>query len=924
VACLLRAGLAPETNESESLETLLTEVRMPETDWRLGNYQILEELGRGGMGVIYRARQRHSRRIVALKRMLSYHADARATLRRFRREAVAAASLDHPNILPIYEVGESEGLPFFSMKFAPGGSLLKASASLRDAPQRCARLISKVARAVHFAHEQGILHRDLKPGNILLDAHGEPLVSDFGLAKWLDARRELTQTLTIFGTPGYIAPEQAIGDVCCLRPTADVYSLGAVLFDLLTGRPPFLGDHALVVVRRATDESAPRLRTFRPSLDRDLETICARCLERDPAARYQSARDLAEDLERWVEGRSIEARPVSLPEKVWRWVRRNRKLATVATACVVLSIVVIWLARGRWEIERKIRRLNVTSVETFSESPPPNKSIAVLPFENLNLVEQDKFFVDGIQEDILDNLAKIADLKVIGSNSVRPYSATATRNLQEIAKALGVRYLVEGSVRRDANRVRVNAELIDARLGARCWDEHYDRDLTDFFGIQGELARAIAHQLGARISPAEEAEIQKHPTADLIAYDLYVRAKALNNAATFNAQLGETLLEVVRLLDQAISRDPLFFAAYCELAYAHDRLYFTGLDHTSERLALAEAAVEAASQIRSESGEAHLASAQHKYWGYLDYDYARDEIAIARTKLPNDPRILEILGCIDRRLGRWSESIQEFTGALDLDPRDFSTLQQVALTYQLQRRFAEMAAFLDRALTIVPQHIGTRMIQSSVALQQRADTRPLHDTIEAILASNPRAAPELAEYWFRLSLCERDTSSAARAVAAMTSQGMTTDAVRFPRAWCEAMVAKMRGDVSAAHLALINARKEIQETLRRQPDYAAGLCVLGMIDATLGRKDDAIREGRRAVELLPLSKDAINGAHAISYLASIYAWTGEKDLALQQLARSVAIPSNLNYGFLLLDPIWDPLRGDRRFEKIVASLAPSQ
>ena len=310
---------------------------MRDADWRIGNYQILEEIGRGGMGVIYRARQRHSRRIVALKRMLSFQADSQETLARFRREAEAAASLDHPNILPIYEVSEGEdGLPFFSMKFAPGGSLVDAAPALRNEPRRSVELMAKVARAVQYAHSHGILHRDLKPGNILLDGRGEPLVSDFGLAKWLDTTSDVTRTLTIFGTPGYIAPEQAKRSAAKLTPAADVYSLGALLFDLFTGRPPFLGEHALAVIQQASEKPAPKLRSLIPGFDRDLETICAKCLEREPNARYRSAGDLAEDLERWLEGRPIKTRRVLPSTHAWRWSRRNPAL--VGTAAVLFVV----------------------------------------------------------------------------------------------------------------------------------------------------------------------------------------------------------------------------------------------------------------------------------------------------------------------------------------------------------------------------------------------------------------------------------------------------------------------------------------------------------------------------------------------------------------------------------------------------------
>jgi len=320
VTCLLSEGLEAGDEVSRAVfESAIAEVEVPDKQWRLGDYEILDEIGRGGMGVIYLARQRHPQRIVAVKRVLDYHVDSHETLKRFRREADAAASLDHPNILPIYEVSESEdGLPFFSMKFATGGSLRKLGQALRGKSRQCVQLMAKVARAVEHAHSQGILHRDLKPGNILLDGRGEPLVSDFGLAKWLDANTDVTKSLTTFGTPGYTAPEQAEAKAATLTPTADVYSLGAILFELLAGRAPFLGDNALAVIRQASETPAPKLRSLSHSHDRDLETICARCLERDPNARYQSAGDLATDLERWLDGRPIVARPVSFPTRLGR------------------------------------------------------------------------------------------------------------------------------------------------------------------------------------------------------------------------------------------------------------------------------------------------------------------------------------------------------------------------------------------------------------------------------------------------------------------------------------------------------------------------------------------------------------------------------------------------------------------------------
>jgi len=348
VSCLLREGLNDVGEISQAVyETVLDEVEAPQKPWYLGNYEILEQIGCGGMGVIYRARQRHSRRIVAIKRVLSYRADSHGALQRFRREAQAVASLDHPNILPIYEVSESEdGLPFFSMKFAEKGSLQENAASLRDTPRKCVQLMAKVAHAVEYAHSRGVLHRDIKPGNILLNDRGEPLVSDFGLAKLLDENSDLTRSLTTFGTAGFIAPEQAGHAAVDFTPVADVYSLGAVLFNVLAGRPPFLGSNPVSVIRQASESEAPKLRSLAPSLDRDLETICARCLERDPKARYQSAGDLAADLERWLDGRPIVARPVSPPARMWRWSRRNPKLVGAATAGLLLGATSVWLFRA--------------------------------------------------------------------------------------------------------------------------------------------------------------------------------------------------------------------------------------------------------------------------------------------------------------------------------------------------------------------------------------------------------------------------------------------------------------------------------------------------------------------------------------------------------------------------------------------------
>jgi TolB-like protein/tRNA A-37 threonylcarbamoyl transferase component Bud32/Tfp pilus assembly protein PilF len=915
LSCLLSAGVdanrqngdgsAVDPAKAETLDDVLGELDVCDAEWRIGNYQILEEIGRGGMGVIYRARQRHSRRIVALKRILSYHADSQETLARFRREAQAAASLDHPNILPIYEVNEcDDGLPFFSMKFAGGGSLLDAAPALRGEPRRSVALMAKVARAVQYAHGQGILHRDLKPGNVLLDGRGEPLVSDFGLAKWLDTSSHLTRTLTIFGTPGYIAPEQVNGSSGKLGPTSDVYSLGAILFDLLTGRPPFLGEHALKVIQQASEKPAPKLRTLMPGLDRDLETICAKCLEREPGARYRSAGDLAEDLERWLEGRHIIARPVSPAARAWRWTRRNPVVAGMAALLLVLgSTVGVMIWNGEMA------------------GAPAASGIAVLPFESLSSDKENAFFADGVYDGVSTKLAKVANLKVISHNSVAKYRGA--RNTQEIGRALNVAYVLEGSVRREAGRIHLNAQLIDTRSDAHVWAQEYDRDLNDVFSLQSEIAQKITDQLGAEVSSTEKAAIQEPPTTDLVAYDSYLRAKDLINGIAFSTRAKEDLMQAVQLLDQAIARDPLFFLAYGELAGAHDRIYFLGFDHNEARIKLAETAVQSMRRLRPESGETHLALAQHFYWAYADYARATLELAAAQRTLPNESRIPLMAGYIDRRQGNWDKSIEEMNRALELDPRDFSILQQISVTYQFVRRYKETAETLDRVLAMAPNDVPTRVRRAWVDLQWRADPKPLHTTIETILAQNPNAAPVLVNQWLDLALGERDPAAGERALAAMPTDGCYDENIPFPNTWCEGLVARFRGDEKAAREAFTTAHKELEQTVRAQPTYALALCALGVVDAVLGNKQDAIREGERAVELLPVSKNSLEGPMLIQYLAVIYAWTGEKDRAIERLSEATRLPgSHVTYGNLHFSPLWDPLRGDPRFEAIVVSLAP--
>jgi len=608
-----------------------------------------------------------------------------------------------------------------------------------------------------------------------------------------------------------------------------------------------------------------------------------------------------------------------LPKKL-QAVRKHRTHVRWAAVAIGLLVVAALAAALLSFLRKEPARSLATVVE---------KSIAVLPFENLSEEKANAFFAEGVQDEILTHLARIADLKVISRTSVMQYKSGAPRNLREIGQQLGVAHVVEGSVQRAANKVRVNAQLIDARTDAHLWAQTYDRDLANVFAIQSEIAKAIADQLQAKLSSNEKKAIEQPPTTDLAAFDLYSRAKSLLLTAGFSATNEPDLRKAIELLDEAVKRDPLFFDAYCQLAYTHEQLYAVrGFDHTPARLALAEAALQAATRLRPDAAETHLARAQYLYYGLRDYAGALAELEIARRALPNDPRLFELTGFILRRRGQQEEGLQNLQRAVELDPRNFYTLQQIALSYQHLGRYAEAIAALDRALTIVPDNVETRANRGLFYLCWKGDTRPLHQTIDAILAQGPGAIANAADTWFLCALAERDPAAAERALVALGDNPCWNEGViLLSRSFGQGLLARMTKDEARARTAFEAVRAQQEKIVQAQPDYGPTVCVLGLIDAALGRKDLALEEGRRAIALTPPEKDVYNGNCVLQYFAITAAWAGDKELALEQLETGLRAPAAslmLSYGALKLLPFWDPLRGDPRFEKIVQSLAPKE
>ena len=548
----------------------------------------------------------------------------------------------------------------------------------------------------------------------------------------------------------------------------------------------------------------------------------------------------------------------------------------------------------------------------------PEKSIAVLPFENLSDDKQNAYFTDGVQDEILADLAKIADLKVISRTSVMQYRTGTPRDLRAIAAQLGVANILEGSVQRAGNKVRVTAQLINARTDAHLWAEKYDRSLDDVFAIQSDIAQSIATQLQAKLSPREKTALASRPTSDLQAYDLYLRAQALFADTSDPVHARDKLPQADRVLHQALDRDPKFLLAWCLLARVHNNIYWVGLDHTPAELERANAAVQAAVRLQPDAGETHLAMADYRYHCFRDYEGARRELALARQTLPNNAELYEYTGYIDRREGQWAEAIRNLERALELDPRNFFTLQQLSASYQQLHRYADATRVLQRCLAVIPGDPGTRVNIAGSEIDAHADVKPYQTVLAAVIAEDPNVAPDVDDPSY--SLCERTPAAATRTLTNTPREGITSNGSILPHAYWEGVVARWEGDAPRARAAFTAARAQLEKVVAAEPNLAPAVSLLGIMDAGLGRKEEAIREGRRACELLPISKDAIDGSFIAANLAQILAWTGEKSAAIEQLEAVERVPNLLSYGQLKLQPMWDDLRGDPRFEKLVADL----
>ena len=926
------------------------------------------ELGRGAMGVTYKAYDPQLRVEVALKVINPAQVGDAKTQALFLREARAAARVNHSNVGHVVYLNQDPANLFYAMEFIEGESLrdwLHPRMPLE--PEMAIGLALQIARGLEAIHREGVIHRDLKPTNLMVvradrnRKESEPeawqiKIIDFGLARRLsaDAAESAHEAATtgFRGTALYASPEQC-EERRDLDGRSDLYSLGCVLWEMLVGAPPFRASAHRELLNAHVAKPPPLQQLSH--LSAGVQAVMARLMAKDRDARFADASVLIHALEKFRErsangdgqapiaaaGGGVD-RTMHLPTSPPTTTASPRRWLVPALAAggLAAAILTAILAKNYWQPNPRAREsmpavaptnlAKSTGPKTDAAAAAiPEKSIAVLPFENLSSDKENEYFADGVHDEVLTDLARIADLKVTSRTSVMRYRGTKDRGLKEIAQALGVCYVLEGTVQRAGNKVRVTAQLIDSRTDAHVWAERYDRDLQDVFAIQSELAGAIAAQLKAKLTPAEKEALGVQATKDVAAYDLYLRAKALHrdSPSMMLAAKPEMRLEAAKLLDQAVARDPRYVAAYCLQIQLYDALAMEAREvNRNEYRQKAGEALAAASQLAPESGEVLLAEAQRLYFSEARFADARAPVTQALQKLPNNPEAWALLGRITYREGRWEEGYHDMVRAYSLDPSDIGIIEQCSFFAVYLRRYDERIAFCSRgaALTSPPKRWAFEIRGAATEFFRSGNNVPIEETQERILRENPGRQTEidLAEHIYLTALARHDANAMQHA-SDLIDQGQyeSGPADSLDR---QLDIARIRGNQNVVRKLLESAVKTGEAALETKPDDAVWLTRIGYYYALLGRKDEAILAGRRACELTPLGKHLLRGAERLKFLSRVYALTGEKALAIAGLEELASLPSHFHYGELVADAFddWRALVDEPRFQALVAKMAP--
>jgi serine/threonine protein kinase/Tfp pilus assembly protein PilF len=945
--CALRGALdeGGDISEAEIDETRSSSA------FRFDHYQILTlddgtpfELGRGAMGVTYKAIDINLHCAVALKVINARFIGDEWARRRFVREARAAASVRHPNVASVFHLGKINDGYFYAMEFVAGESLdkvIRRSGALK--PADALHLAAMAGAGLEAIAKQNLVHRDIKPSNLIVRWDGDEIVDtkiiDLGLAKRVAKDDSISPTSTqgaFVGTPAYASPEQFVGIATDIR--SDLYSLGITLWEMLSGALPFHGTLSdLNFQHQHASLPLEKLTQIPPSVAALLKIL----LEKDPARRFQtptaflqaaskvsdalaSARDLATN-----ELRSGDDETTALPDVSRR--RSHQLLRGKKPPLFTWGLTLVLLVTGlsfAWFFFSGHPGLLFN--QPLGQAVPAGKSIAVLPFEDISANKDDAYFVDGVHDEILNNLAKVAQLKVISRTSVMQYRPDTVRDLRQIARALGVANVLEGTVRRDGDRIRVSTELIDASNDKTIWADSYDRDLTDIFAIQSEIAQTIAGKLTATLSPDEKKRIEAKPTENLEAYDLYLQAQELIVNSRLSTAIGAGLegpmRDAVGLLEHAVQLDPNFTLAYCAAAHVHGLLYRFH-DPTPERRALADAAIDHAMRLEPHLPEVHLAYAIHLYLSYRDYKRARVQLAIAERDLANNVEVFLLEGRIDRRQGMFEKALQEFNRAIERDPRNSVSIGDFATTLIITRQFAAAEKVYHRLIALAPEQPMLKVQEAfNIAFMKTANRSAFRSAV-ASLPSSVTEDRALLSLKLNFALYDRDWVQAKQVIQTMKDGEdngyFAYAALPVPIGCYSILLARLRGEPPEVNPEFAKTREELNQKVLNSPESADLLSQLSVVDALLAKKETAITEAKHATEMLPLSEDAVDGPPLLINLAVVYAWTNEPDLAMETLEPLARIPSGVFYGSLRLDPLWDPLRKDPRFDKLLAELAPT-
>ena len=861
-------------------------------------YKIERELGAGGMATVYLAEDLKLHRKVALK-VLRPELAAALGPERFLREIEIAARLHHPHILALHDSGEADGFLYYVMPFAEGESLRdklnrEKQLSVDDALQ----LAREVADALSYAHSHDVIHRDIKPENILLEA-GHAVIADFGIARAVTAAggEALTETGSAIGTPQYMSPEQAAGSKE-LDGRSDVYSLGCVLYEMLGGNPPFQGPTVESIVHQHIAVEAPPITNLRPAVPAEIAGTIARTLAKAPADRFSPAAQLATALDR-----RVVTPTASAAATVAGAVGRKRWYVLGAAALVAVGI---WLG-----------------VRTLAPADASGKvpRIVVLPLENLSAAE-DEYFADGMTEAITSRLAGVSGLRIISRQTAIQYKRSP-KTAREIAEELDVDYVLEGTVMTDrtsdeGGQVRITPQLIRASDDTHLWANAYTADLVpgEIFDIQAEIAERITESMDVVLLEPERQVLTAQPTDNLEAYDYFLRGNDYwsRNGGVQDAQIG------IQMYQRAVELDPDFALAYASLSRQHSRMWWTFWDPTQERLAMAKEAVDEALRLDPDLPEAHGALGWYHYHGYLDYDRALAEFAIAQKSQPNNSDLFSGIGSVQRRQGKTREALPNFVKASELDPRSASAASEVAATYTLLRNPVEAARYYDRAISLSPDW---PIVYSEKAewlhLRLEGNTERARGVLEQARSAGLAEDPQNAYTWILLDMFDGDYQEALDRLALVSSDVLWEDQYLYvPRGQLYAQVHGRMGNRQRERAYYDSTRTMLEFQIQQRPDDERLRSALGIAYAGLGRKEDAIREGELGIQLLPMSQEAWRGAFRVEDLARIYTMVGEYDAAIDRLESLLAVPSPMAVPWLRIDPIWDPLRDNPRFQTLLA------